>query len=219
MSAPTVIPAGQGEVVGDSPERRVEILSERDALHATWSRYAPGREGADLHVHRRHVDFFYVLEGELTLRLGVEDEQVALAAGRLARIPPMVVHGFRNGSAAEVRYLNLHAPGLGFAEYMRALGDGRATDFDQEPPPEEGVRPSSEAVIGPAEGGMVTELSVADGREAESAPARFLYVLDGELMVDGGPRAEAGAWLELPAGRPYALAGPARVLDIVPVRD
>jgi hypothetical protein len=27
-----------------------------------------------------------------------------------------VVHGFRNGSDAELRYLNLHAPGQGFAD-------------------------------------------------------------------------------------------------------
>ena len=59
-----VLPPGGGEVVGDSPERRVEILCEHDAVHATWSRFAPGRDGADLHVHRLHTDVFYVLEGE-----------------------------------------------------------------------------------------------------------------------------------------------------------
>ncbi len=38
-----------------------------------------------------------------------------MPAGTLARVPPDVVHGFRNGSDAELRYLNLHAPGQGFA--------------------------------------------------------------------------------------------------------
>jgi hypothetical protein len=58
MSEPTVIAPRAGEVVGDAPDRRVEILADHDALHATWSRFGPGREGADLHVHRRHTDVF-----------------------------------------------------------------------------------------------------------------------------------------------------------------
>src|SRR5262249_40382059 len=51
MNDVTVIPAGGGEVVGDSPERRVEILSDDETLAATWSRFGPRRDGADLHVH------------------------------------------------------------------------------------------------------------------------------------------------------------------------
>src|SRR3954447_5392703 len=111
MRAATVIPPGGGEVIGDSAERRVEILCDDDALHATVSRFAAGREGADLHIHRRHTDVFYVLEGELTVRLGVEDEPLGVPAGTLALVLPLVVHGFRNASDADVRYLNLHAPG------------------------------------------------------------------------------------------------------------
>ena len=141
MNAAAVVAPREGEVVGDSPQRRLEILSEHDDLHATWSRFAARREGADLHVHRRHCDVFYVLEGELTLRLGVDDEQVAAPAGTLALVPPLVVHGFRNASAADVRYLNLHAPGMRFADYLRALRDGRTLAYDQEEPPPDGGRP------------------------------------------------------------------------------
>ena len=81
MNEPIVIPPGGGEVIGDSAERRVEILSDDPALHATWSRFGPRRDGADLHVHRRHTDIFYVLEGELTVRLGLEDELVSVPQG------------------------------------------------------------------------------------------------------------------------------------------
>ena len=56
MREPIVIPPAGGEVVGDSPDRRVEILSEDEALHATWSRFGPGCNGAGPHVHRRHTD-------------------------------------------------------------------------------------------------------------------------------------------------------------------
>ena len=92
-----------------APHRRVEILDD-ETLNATWSRWGPHRVGADLHVHREHTDCFYVLDGELTLRLGLEDEPVLVRQGTLARVPPFVVHGFRNGSDAGLRYLNFHTP-------------------------------------------------------------------------------------------------------------
>ena len=138
MGEAVFTPFGEGEVIGDSADRRVEILSDHETLNATWSRFGPHREGADLHVHRNHTDCFFVLEGELTVRLGLEDELVTVPAGTLARVPPLVVHGFRNGSDAEVRYLNLHAPGQRFADYLRAM-------------PEDGGRPTSEAVVGASE--------------------------------------------------------------------
>src|SRR3954447_18991497 len=82
-----IVPPGQGEVVGDSPTRRVEILCDHDAVHATVSRFAAGQDGADLHVHRRHHDLFFVLEGELTLRLQDSDD-VRAGAGTLVCVPP-----------------------------------------------------------------------------------------------------------------------------------
>jgi quercetin dioxygenase-like cupin family protein len=133
------------ELIGDSPDRRVEIPLEHDAVHVTWSRFGPGRDGADRHVHRRHSDIFYVLDGELTLLL--ETGERTAAAGTLVTIPPLVVHGFRNASDADVRYLNLHAPGTGFADYMRGLRDGRRVPFDQEPPPAAGTRPASDITL------------------------------------------------------------------------
>src|SRR5262245_30710582 len=126
------IGAGGGEIIGDSPERRVEILSEDDTVHATWSRFGPGRDGADLHVHRHHSDLFYVLDGELTVKLGPDGDEVVVPAGSVARVPPMVVHGFRNGSDADVVYLNFHAPGPGFADYMRGLREKPRVPFRQD---------------------------------------------------------------------------------------
>ena len=91
-----VIPPRAGEVIGDSADRRVELLSDVDSLHATWSRFGPRRAGADLHIHRRHHDLFYVLAGELTLRLA-DAEDVVAGTGTLVCVPPLVVHGFKNG--------------------------------------------------------------------------------------------------------------------------
>jgi quercetin dioxygenase-like cupin family protein len=236
MSEAIFVAPGRGEVVGDSPDRRVEILSDHETLHATWSRFGPGREGADLHVHRLHTDLFYVLAGELTVRLGVDDEAVTVPPGTLARIPPLVAHGFRNASEAELRYLNLHAPGVQFADYMRALRDGRRFPFDQEPPPADGVRPASEAAIGgqayAAERPALRELLLADVEaiavaEFSAEPgadtpalhvhhrhAESFYVLDGELEATAGGRtlrAPAGSWLQVPPGVPHTVSYPGAV--------
>ena len=147
MHGATVIAPREGELIGDSPERRVEILWEEDALHATWSRLAAGRDGADRHIHRGHTDIFYVLDGELTSLL--EDQPVPVPAGSFAVIPPLVAHGFRNAGTHEVRYLNVHVAGSRFADYLRALRDGGSQAFfDQEDPAAAGTRPATDAVFG-----------------------------------------------------------------------
>jgi quercetin dioxygenase-like cupin family protein len=241
MPEPALIGPHDGEVIGDAPDRRVEILSDHDSLNATWTRFAPGREGADLHVHRRHSDLFYVLEGEFGLRLGRAGATVTVPAGALARVPPNVIHGFRNGGDRELRYLNLHAPGRRFADYLRAMRDGREFSYDQFPPPPDGERPATDAVIGDREVvadrsdlhvallADVDDIAVAEvtaGAAPEAAHIHdrhleSLYVLEGELALtlDGRElRAPTGSWAQIPAGvaHRWAPAGAAtvRVLEL-----
>jgi quercetin dioxygenase-like cupin family protein len=212
----TVIPPGAGEVIGDSPERRVEILCDHPLLNATVSRYGPGRDGADLHVHLAHSDLFYVLEGELTVRLGAQDRLVAVPAGSLARVPPGVIHGFRNASAADVRYLNFHAPGQRFADYLRALRDGRTFAYDQFAPPHDGgLDPAAAQVTADAEVladvdalGVAVRDAPAEPRHEHPDRLEALYVLSGELAVTVGDeegRAPAGAWVQIAPGVPHAV--------------
>ena len=243
MSEPIVIPPGGGEVIGDTSRRRVEILSDDPSLNATWSRFGRRSVGADLHVHRDHVDLFYVLEGELTVRLGIEDEPVAVPAGTLARVPPLVVHGFRNRTDADMTYLNFHTPGQRFSDYLRALRDGREFSYDQHDPPEDGGRPTSEAVVGGEEllvdrPGLrvalladVEEIGISETRCDPGLPSppphlhrrhvESFYVLAGELTFTAGDRevlATAGTWVQVRPGVPhtFATAGSeeARFLDI-----
>jgi quercetin dioxygenase-like cupin family protein len=239
VSDAVLIPPAGGEIIGDSADRRVEILSDDETLHSTWSRFAAGREGADLHIHRQHTDMFYVLDGELTVRLGTEGDTATVPAGTLARVPPLVVHGFRNASSAEIRYLNFHAPGRGFADYLRSIRDGAPISYDQHPPPDDGGRPTSNAAIGGAEAIVedvdlladVEEVGIAEIRGEPSGsppPAHFhrehvesFYVLEGELTftVEGSElHAGAGTWVQIPAGvvHTFALAGdgPVRYLDV-----
>ena len=192
-----VAPNG-GEIIADTPDRRLEILCEHDAVHATWTRMGPGRDGADLHVHRHHHDVFYVLEGTLTVRL--RDAELAVPPGMLACVPPLVVHGFRNASAdTELRYLNFHAPGMGFADYLRGRRDGVPVTYDQhDPPPDGGADPAAVIVDSRLD---LPHLTVACEASTEipraDNPARrveCVYVLEGELMVSGSVL-PVGTWI------------------------
>jgi mannose-6-phosphate isomerase-like protein (cupin superfamily) len=82
-----------------------------------WS-LAAGELGARPHTHAAHTDVFFVLAGEIEMRLG--DETVRLPAGSCVAAPPLLLHGFRNPGATEARYVNLHAPG-GWASGRRHL--------------------------------------------------------------------------------------------------
>ena len=176
---------GEGEVVGDSEERRVEILCDRPELVVTWTRFGPYRDGASAHVHRAHSDLFYVLAGELTFLVGPDREERVLPAGTLALAPPLVVHGFRNGSDEELRYLNFHAPNGGFADYLR----GAAPGFDSFDPPEDGGRPATDAIVVPpgTDGVLVDRDGIRIEVRDEPGPASdrltCLYALeDGRLL-------------------------------------
>jgi quercetin dioxygenase-like cupin family protein len=146
---PLLLAPGEGETVTDRPERTLRILGELDQLIATWFRYEPGEIGPDPHIHRRHTDAFYVLEGELELTLGPDHQTVGAEPGTFAAAPPNVVHTFRNASDATAIFLNIHAPSTGFGDLLR----GRGEHFDQFEPPADGGRPFADAVLSrPGEG-------------------------------------------------------------------
>lgn len=177
---------GEGEVVGDSPERRVEILCDRNELVVTWTRFGTGRDGAAAHVHRYHCDLFFVLDGELTFLLGPACEERVLPAGTLVLAPPLVVHGFRNAGDGELRFLNFHAPGGGFANYLR----GATSGLDSEDPPADGGRPAADALIVPPEtdGVLVDrpEIRIEVCGKAGPASGRLtcLYTLEGDRLLE-----------------------------------
>ena len=226
--APQLLGPGEGESI--RPD--FEIKVGRPELVVTETRYEPGREGAEPHVHHHHADAFYVLDGELVFTLG--DGQLTLGAGAFVLVPPDVVHGFRT-DRRHARYLNIHAPGMGFDEYVRS---GFRAEFDQHGPPPDGGRPASEAVVlGPGEGrhlafGESSGTIKAGGRDAlgsfalveqDLAPGfpgpvlhrhermtDSFYVLEGELTVQLGEtrtRAPAGSYALVPPGNAHTFAG------------
>jgi mannose-6-phosphate isomerase-like protein (cupin superfamily) len=64
------------------------------------------------HVHTRHDETIYVVEGEMGLRLG--SETYALRAGSSFAIPLDVPHSIWNETDVPVRFLNIIAP----ADYL-----------------------------------------------------------------------------------------------------
>lgn len=144
-----VLDPGEGEVVGQKPERSITIKATLEQLVVCEYRWGPRERGPDPHVHHHHADAFYVLEGELEFLLGREDRTVVGGAGTLVLIPSGVLHTFGNESDAEVRFLNLHAPEAGFAAALH----GDRSLFDNEDWPTDRGRPADDAVVsGPAGG-------------------------------------------------------------------
>jgi quercetin dioxygenase-like cupin family protein len=234
-----VVGPGEGETISDRPERTLRILCAHDLLDLTWTRYDPGERGPDPHVHHRHVDAFYVLEGELVFGLGPDVEAVRAPAGSFVAAPPNLVHTFGNESSARACFLNMHAPSTGFADNLRGRGE-----FDSHDPPADGGRPFSDAVVRlPDEG----ERSEREGRvqwiKADFAELSVLefevepgwtvpphhhddhldsfYVLDGDvefLTADGALPAASGSLRAAPPGVVHGIrnsaAGRIRLLNV-----
>ena len=174
----------KGEPITDRPGRQVSILAAHEDISILWYRLAPGEVGPDPHVHHRHTDAFYVLEGELGFVLGPDRERVRMPAGSLVAAPPNLVHTFVNESDTDVTFLNLHAPDAGFAAYMRGRRDGdEHATFDTADPPADGGRPLGEGVVsGPGEGErLVSGNRVALLKSALPQLSLLLFEVDGEL--------------------------------------
>jgi mannose-6-phosphate isomerase-like protein (cupin superfamily) len=139
-----VLRAGEGECL---IEGRLWVKADLDEIGITETRFQPRQNGAAHHVHRRHADSFYVLEGELTFR--TTDRALTAGAGAAFVAPPGVVHGFDNAADEPARYLNFHAPGSGFVESLRVrLRDPDTYDqtrYDSWAPPD--VAPSGARVV------------------------------------------------------------------------
>jgi mannose-6-phosphate isomerase-like protein (cupin superfamily) len=135
--------AEEGETVTDKPERTIRILADLPELTLTWTRYVAGEEGPGPHIHKEHVDAFFILTGELLFRVGPVLEPVVAGPGMFVLAPPEVVHTFRNEGPDDATWLNLHAPSKGFASFLRDP-DFVWDSFDA---PADGGRPLSETIV------------------------------------------------------------------------
>jgi quercetin dioxygenase-like cupin family protein len=116
MSSVMVVEPGGGESISSGASTR-DVKVDIEGLHLT-EYTVEGAPMGDLHTHERHTDAFYVLEGELEVAIS-EHETVRLGPGGFAAAPPGAVHAF--GVPERARFLNIHAPGMSFAEYLREI--------------------------------------------------------------------------------------------------
>lgn len=92
---------------------------DTDGLCTVWEgRVPPGTVGAGPHYHRERDEFFYVLSGELVLRIG--DERHPARAGTFAFVPRNTIHGFHNASTESASLLVMHHP-AGFEQFLEEL--------------------------------------------------------------------------------------------------
>lgn len=90
--------------------------TETGGLCSVWEgRIARGMVGAGPHYHRGRDEIFYILEGELVLRIG--EERHTARAGTFAFIPRGTIHGFHNASGDSANLLVMHHP-AGFERYF-----------------------------------------------------------------------------------------------------
>jgi quercetin dioxygenase-like cupin family protein len=112
---PNIIGPDEGEMLPRGP-RYHRVLAELPQLEVIDERFGPGFS-VPAHTHDDHVDSFYVLEGEGEFVVG--DEVVRGGTGTWVTAPVGVLHSFRNTGDGELRILNIHAPNVGFADWLR----------------------------------------------------------------------------------------------------
>jgi quercetin dioxygenase-like cupin family protein len=120
---PIVVAPGEGRFIAvGSAGTGVTVkaaAAETGGLCTVWEgRVPPGAVGAGPHYHRGRDEAFYVLVGELVLRVG--DEQHVARAGTFAFVPRNTIHGFHNASADEATILVMHHP-AGFEQFLEGM--------------------------------------------------------------------------------------------------
>ena len=81
---------------------------ETNGKYAIWEAIVPPGGGPPPHIHSREEEGFYILEGEITFRMG--DERIVATPGMFANMPVGQPHGFKNESDRPAKMLISVAP-------------------------------------------------------------------------------------------------------------
>jgi len=158
-----MVEAAEGEVILRTPNLDVTLLVDIEELAAVDVRAAPGWGKAPPHVHARHGEALYVLEGELSLEL--EDGVRRVGPESWAFIPPHVVHTVEVAGDTPARFLALHTPNSGYGDYVR----GDVAGFDQ--------RPAADAVSADPALVVIRRTGGSEGDNVTDRPGRRATVL------------------------------------------
>jgi quercetin dioxygenase-like cupin family protein len=230
-----VLGPGEGERLND----RIVVKAELPQISVNEVSVGPDFEGPGPHFHKKHVDAFYVLEGELEFINGAET--LRAGAGTTVAVPPGIVHGFTNPGPGRARYLNIHAPDEDFIEYLRHAVAGEEFEWDNHDV-DEPYGPADAIVAGP-EGGerlqrpKLENVIRAETRELSLFELDFderwegvdphshddhvdsFFILDGEVefLLEGDTvRLGAGTYVAAPVGVTHGFrpVGPARMFNL-----
>lgn len=133
--------SGGERITGDG-DPGVTLLADVEQIGIVEVRSEPGGVIPPLHLHTRHAECFFVLEGELTFRL--EDRELRAGAGTWVHVPREVVHTFGSTGNSRAHFLDTHVPSRGFGDFVRGLHAAESEDelravraaFDQQSAPE-----------------------------------------------------------------------------------
>lgn len=125
--------APSDSLLGGSIHIRVRS-EDTDGRFALVEQVVPaGFPGPALHIHPDFAETFYVIDGEIAVRVG--DEAHEAGPGTVAMVPPGTPHTFANPSDRPARMLVFVTPG-GFERYFEALIEA-VRETGAFPPPEQ----------------------------------------------------------------------------------
>jgi uncharacterized cupin superfamily protein len=125
--------------IADRPALRMALLVDVDEIGIAEAWAEPGGPSPPPHLHQRHMESFYVLEGEMTFTAG--GRELRAEAGAWVEVPAGVTHMFAFPGSEPTRFLNIHTPSCGYGAFLRGLHEARSNDdlaalraaFDQVP--------------------------------------------------------------------------------------
>lgn len=110
------------------------LATGKDTLgkYAQFEAIVPPGGGPPPHIHSREEEGFFILEGEITFKIG--DKTVVATPGMFANMPIGVPHAFKNESGKPARMLITVAP-AGLEEMFFQVGVSLADATTQASPP------------------------------------------------------------------------------------
>ena len=104
---------------------RMVIKVRDEDTNGAYSMYdntiPPGSPGPRPHIHRHHEEAFYVMEGELTVRVG--PRTIKASAGSFVVVPRGVVHQPSNPGTQPTRFLLIFSP-AGMDHFFEEAAEG-----------------------------------------------------------------------------------------------
>ena len=130
---PKVSRPGEGAVLGVVGDvyRFLATGHDTQGRYATWEAIVPPGGGPPPHVHSREEESFYILTGEIIVKVG--EERIVATAGMFANIPVGLPHSFRNESSQPAKMLISVAP-AGLEQMFFEIAVPLAADATTAPP-------------------------------------------------------------------------------------